>query len=346
MPKICKVTLNEETFYANVGDLLLDGAIMSGVELQHDCRSGICGSCRVRLVDGKVFGGTEEGSDMIYACQARVVSDMKIITEPVPETVTMSATVAELVRLAPDVVGVSLDLPKPLRYLPGQYCKLQFRGFPERSFSPTYPLEGAPDSQLLQFHIRRVPDGLVSSALGKKIRTGHRVKVTGPLGSAFLRPKHPGRTVLVASGTGFAPMWSIAVAAITEQPQRELVFIVAARKVQSFYMHNALCRLAKFPNVTIIPIVSEPQNISPVIRSGRPTEHMPALTPDDVVYTCGAPAMTESVARISRAAGARCYTDPFTPSSKPDEGTSLMMRFTGLFDSSSSRKPTEMLGVA
>lgn len=345
MPKICKVTLNKETFYANVGDLLLDGAIMSGVELQHDCRSGICGSCKVRLVDGKVFGGTEEGSDMIYACQARVVSDMKVITEPVPDTVSMSAEVAELVRLAPDVVGVSLELPKPLTYLPGQYCKLQFRGFPERSFSPTYPLEGAPDSRLLQFHIRRVPNGLVSSALGQKIRPGHRVRVTGPLGHAFLRMKHPGRTVLVASGTGFAPMWSIAVAAITEQPQRELVFIVAARKIQSFYMHNALCRLARFPNVTIIPIVSEAQNVSSVIRSGRPTEHMPRLTPDDIVYTCGAPAMTESVARISRAAGARCYTDPFTSSAKPEESASLMTRFAGLFDGS-SRKNTEVLRVA
>jgi NAD(P)H-flavin reductase/ferredoxin len=345
MPKICKVTLNKETFYANVGDLLLDGAIMSGVELQHDCRSGICGSCRVRLVEGKVFGGTEEGSDMIYACQARVVSDMKIITEPVPDTVSISARVAELVRLAPDVVGVSIELPKPLRYLPGQYCKLQFRGFPERSFSPTYPLEGAPDSRLLQFHVRRLPDGLVSSALGSKIRTGHRVKVTGPLGSAFLRPKHRGRTVLVASGTGFAPMWAIAVAAITEQPQRKLVFVVAARKLQSFYMHNALCRLARFPNVTIIPLVSEPQNISPVIRCGRPTDHMPRLSPDDVVYTCGAPAMTESVARISRAAGAQCYTDPFTPSAGPDEATSLITRFTGLFDGS-SRKSTEELRVA
>jgi 3-phenylpropionate/trans-cinnamate dioxygenase ferredoxin reductase subunit len=253
--------------------------------------------------------------------------------------------VVELARLAPDVVGISLELPKPLRYLPGQYSKLQFRGYPERSYSPTYPLEGGPDSHLMHFHIRRLEDGLVSSALGSKIRAGHRVKVTGPLGSAFLRLKHPGRTVLVASGTGFAPMWAIAVAAITEQPQRELVFIVAARKLQSFYMHNALCRLARFPNVTIIPVVSEPQNISPVMRSGRPTDHMPRLSPDDVVYTCGAPAMTESVARISRAAGARCYTDPFTPSAKPDESASLMTRFTGLFDGS-SRKNTEVLRVA
>ena len=158
----------------------------NGVELPHDCRSGICGSCRVRLVEGKVFGGTEEGSDMIYACQARVVSDMKIVTEPVPETVSISARVAELVRLAPDVVGVCLELPKPMRYFPGQYCKLQFRGFPERSYSPSYPLEGAPDNHLMYFHIRKVDGGVVSSELGKKIRIGHRVKLTGPLGSAFL----------------------------------------------------------------------------------------------------------------------------------------------------------------
>src|SRR6516162_7108403 len=244
MPKICKVTLDKETFYANVGDLLLDGAIMSGVELQHDCRSGICGSCRVRLVDGKVFGGTEEGSDMIYACQARVVSDMKIVTEPMPETVSMSARVADLVRLAPDVVGVCLELPKPMRHFPGQYCKVQFRGFPERNYSPSYPLEGGPDNHLMYFHIRRLEGGLVSSALGKKI------------------------------GTGFAPMWAIAVAAITERPQRELVFVAAARKLQSFYMHGALCRLARFPNVTIIPVVSEPQNVSAAVRTGRPTHYM------------------------------------------------------------------------
>ncbi len=345
MAKTCKVTLNNEAFLANCGDLLLDSALMNGIDLPHDCRSGICGACRVRLVDGKVFGGQEHGDDMIHACQARVVSDLEIVSEPVPDQVSLPGRVAKLVRLAPDVIGVDVELPKPLHYLPGQYCKLQFRGFPERSFSPTYPLEGRPDPRLLHFHIRRLSDGTVSSALGREIGIGHRVKLTGPLGTAFLRPDHAGSIVVVASGTGFAPMWSIAVAAITEQPQRELVFIVAARKIQSFYMHNALCRLARFPNVTIIPIVSEAQNVSSVIRSGRPTEHMPRLTPDDVVYTCGAPAMTESVARISRAAGARCYADPFTSSAKPEESASLMTRFAGLFDGS-SRKNTEVLRVA
>ena len=344
MPKICKVTLNKETFYANVGDLLLDSAIMNGVELHHDCRSGVCGTCRVRRVDGKVFGGTEDGSDMIYACQARVVSDLELVTEPVPDPISVSAEVAELTRLAPDVIGVSLELQRPLRYLPGQYCKLQFRGFPARCYSPTYPLEGAPDDRRLYFHVRRLPDGVVSTALGQQICVGHRVRLAGPFGSAFFRPNHPGRLVLVAGGTGFAPMWSIAVAAIMEQPRRDLMLVVATRTLQSFYMHAALCRLALFPNVKIIPVVSEPQNVSAALRSGLPTDYLPALSPDDIVCTAGAPGMTEAVARIAKAAGAVCYTDPFVANLGASEDASLMGRVAGWFDS--SRRNSEMMRVA
>src|SRR6185437_9413172 len=109
MRKICKVTLNKDAFLANCGELLLDSALMNGVDLPHDCRSGICGACRVRLVDGKVFGGTEEGSDMIHACQARIVSDLRLVTEAVPDTVSLQAEVADMTFLAADVIGVSLE---------------------------------------------------------------------------------------------------------------------------------------------------------------------------------------------------------------------------------------------
>jgi len=343
MRKVCKVTLNEDAFLANCGELLLDSALMNGVDMPHDCRSGVCGACRVRLVDGKVFGGTEEGSDMIHACQARIVSDLKLASEPVPEVVSLQGRVARLVSLADDVVGVSVELQKPLTYLPGQFCKLQFRGFPERCYSPSYPLEGAPNQEVLHFQIRRFPDGAVSSELGGRIRIGHRVRLTGPLGHAFFRPNHRGRIVLVASGTGFAPMWSIAAAAMTEQPRRELTFVAAARKLQSFYMGAALCRIALFPNVVIIPVLSEPQDISAAMRAGRPTDFLPPLSADDVVYASGAPMMTDEVARISRAAGATCYTDPFIPNARPAESAKLIERLFGARD---ARKESALLGAA
>jgi len=145
--------------------------------------------------------------------------------------------------------------------------------------------------------------------------------------------------VLVSSGTGFAPMWSIAVAAITERPQRELIFVVATRKLQSFYMHAALCRLALFPNVAIVPIVSEPQSVSLAFRNGQPSDYLPNLSPNDVVYASGAPAMTEHVARIAKAAGAKCYTDPFVPNAKLAEHNKLMERLIGWLDTPRRNSP-------
>jgi NAD(P)H-flavin reductase/ferredoxin len=337
MQRLRSVTLNDETFHLNCGDLLLDGALLSGVELPHDCRSGVCGACRVRLVDGKVFGGAEDGGDMILACQARVVTDLRLVREAAPEPVTMSAEVADIARLAPDVTGVTIKLPHRLRHLAGQYCKLQFRGYPARCYSPSYPLEGAPDNHMLSFHIRRLRDGVVSGALGAKIRVGHRVRLTGPFGSAFFRKNHPGRTIVVSSGTGFAPTWAVAVAAIAERPQRDLVFLAAARTLQSFYMHAALCRLAQFPNVTIVPIVSEAQTFSSAIRVGRPLDYLPPLRPSDVVYAAGAPIMTEAVAQIARQAGSRCFTDAFTANVASTDNAKLSTRLADWFDQRKKR---------
>jgi NAD(P)H-flavin reductase/ferredoxin len=324
MKKTCQVTLNQKSFPAQCGDILLDAALLAGVDLPYDCRSGICGACRVRLAKGRVFGGQEDGDEMVHACQARLISDIEIETERVPDQISSFARVAAITRLSPDVLGVDVELPKPFRYLPGQFCKLQFQGFPARNYSPTYPLEGPPNKHLMHFHIRRFPDGVVSSELGQAIRVGHRVRLTGPFGSAFLRPNHFGSIVLASSGTGFAPMWSVAVAAIMERPERELIFVVAARKLKSLYMHAALCRLALFPNVTIIPTVSEPQSVSPAVRAGRPTDHLPILSPNDIVYVSGAPAMTALVARMAKAAGARCYSDPFLANAKADEQNGLV----------------------
>lgn len=327
MRKICTVRVNGEEFSANCGDLLLDAALMSGVEIPHDCRSGYCGACRVNLVGGQVFGGDQDGDpNVVRACQCRVLSDVAIEIDDVPETVTEHGRVASLVRLAPDVMEVSIAVPGRIDYLPGQYYKVQFRGFPARCYSPTLPLDGPHDETILRLHVRRVANGRVSPALGREIRVGHRVKLTGPFGAAYFRPHHPGRVVLVASGTGFAPMWSVAVAAIAERRDRTMVFIVGARTLRSLYMIQALCNLARCSGVSIIPVVSESQRISSAIRSGRPTDHLPVLSPRDVIYTAGAPAMVERVAQVAGAVGAKCYTDPFSPQGKDSERRSFLAR--------------------
>src|ERR1700748_2014088 len=114
MAKLCRVKLNDEKYLANAREVRLDWALARGIDMPHDCRAGVCGACRVRLVEGQVFGGQQPGDDMIHACQARIVSDVAIETEAVPDQVTMPARVVNMTRLASEIVGVDLELPKPL----------------------------------------------------------------------------------------------------------------------------------------------------------------------------------------------------------------------------------------
>jgi 3-phenylpropionate/trans-cinnamate dioxygenase ferredoxin reductase subunit len=236
-----------------------------------------------------------------------------VVDEDVPKVATLAGRIADLVPLTHDVAELCIALSRSARYLPGQHYRVEFRGFPARWYSPTVPFDEPVDDRVVRFHVRRPANGHVSSALGLTIRRGHLTQLTGPFGSAYLRRRLPHRLVLVASDTGFAPLWSIADAAMRERPERELVFVVGARRIESLYMIPALCRLALYRNVTIIPVVSEAQTTSSIVRHGRQTDHLPELSAGDVVYTAGAPAMVESVVRIAQAAAARCYAAAFEP---------------------------------
>jgi 3-phenylpropionate/trans-cinnamate dioxygenase ferredoxin reductase subunit len=161
------------------------------------------------------------------------------------------------------------------------------------------------------FHVRRMQGGRVTSAIGKRIKPGHRVKLTGPYGSAHFRPDQHCRLVLVATNTGFAPIWSIAVAALRENPQRRIMIIAGGRTIDSLYMGPALVKLASFPNVVVVPVCSTPQTVSQAVQPGRPTDYLPFMLPSDVIYACGAPAMVDAVKSIAERVGVVCHADPF-----------------------------------
>lgn len=310
MSKLCRLEVNGQSISARRGELLLDAALLNGIDIPYDCRSGNCGTCRVRVLDGRVFGGKAD-AESVFACQSRILSDVRIALEEIPETSILRGTVAGVIHLTADTCEVCIDVSERADYIPGQYYSVQFRGFPARCFSPTAPLDWPCNEGLMRFHISRVRNGRVSSELGRRIRRGHRVKLSGPLGSAYLRAFTDRRLVLVASGTGFAPIWAIAEAAIRAEPRRQMVLVVSVRRTASFYMLPALCRLALFPNVTIIPVASERQDVTTAVREGSVLDHLPALSSQDVIYAAGAPNMVRAMIRIAEAAGAKCYSDPF-----------------------------------
>jgi len=309
------IVVDGESFKARRGESLLDAALRNGIDLPYDCRAGHCGTCCVRLVSGEVLGGHGSEPGIVHACQCRIVSDAVIEKNQTLGVRTVEGVLQALRPLSADVVEVQIRTERAMPYHAGQYAKLRFDGYPSRPFSITHPLRGNTDGRTVCFHIRRMRDGHVTRLLGKRIKPGHRVELTGPFGAAYFVPDSHSRLLLVATNTGFAPIWSIAVAALRENPERRIMIIAGGRNMDALYMGTALGQLARFPNVVVVATCSTPQPQIGWVRIGRPTDYIPALLPSDVVYACGAPAMVDSVRAIAAQDGAVCYADPFMPSS-------------------------------
>jgi NAD(P)H-flavin reductase/ferredoxin len=321
-----QITANGSSFLARHGELLLDAALSNGIDLPYDCRAGHCGTCCVRLVSGKVGGGEGSEPGIVHACQCRIVGDVVIETDRPSGVRTVEGVLSSLVPLSPEVMEVGITTDSALPFHAGQYAQVRFGGYPSRPFSLTHPLHRNPSSRSVWFHVRRMADGRVTKLLSKRIKPGHRVKVTGPYGSAHFRPNLGGRMILVATNTGFAPIWSIAIAALRENPERRMMIIAGGRTIESLYMAPALVKLASFPNVLVAPVCSTPQSLTKAVMPGRPTDYLPRLLPTDVLYACGAPGMVDAIKSIAAHIGAVCYADPFVPSTDDKVEESVLNR--------------------
>jgi len=333
-----QVTINGSSFQARRGELLLDAALSNGIAMPHDCRAGHCGTCCVRLVSGEVRGGEGSEPGIVHACQCRIAGDADFAMDLPSGVRTVEGVLSSLHPLSAEVMEVGIRTNRALPYLAGQYAQVSFSGYPSRPFSITHPLHGNPNSGSVWFHVRRMKDGRVTSSLGKRIKPGHRVKLTGPYGSAHFRPNLDGPLILVATSTGFAPIWSIAVAALRENPMRTMIIIAGGRTIESLYMWPALVRLASFPNVHVVPVCSTPEKLTDAVNLGRPTDYLPPLLRSDVLYACGAPGMVDSIKSIAARIGAVCYADPFLPTTDDTVEESVLSRATNWLAALKSRQ--------
>jgi 3-phenylpropionate/trans-cinnamate dioxygenase ferredoxin reductase subunit len=333
-----QITIDGHSFFALRGQLLLDAALSNGIELPHDCRAGHCGICCVRLVSGEVRGGEGSEPGIVHACQCRIVGDADFEMDLPSEVRTVEGVLSSLHPLSPEVMEVGIRTNRALPYLAGQYAQVSFSGYPSRPFSITHPLHGNPNGGSVWFHVRRMKDGRVTSSLGKRIKPGHRVKLTGPYGSAHFRPNLDSPLILVATSTGFAPIWSIAVAALRENPERTMIIIAGGRTIESLYMWPALVRLASFPNVHVVPVCSTPQKLANAVNLGRPTDYLPPLLRSDVLYACGAPGMVDSIKSIAARNGAVCYADPFLPTTDDTVEEGVLNRAMGWLNALTRRQ--------
>ncbi|MEL7228928.1 MAG: 2Fe-2S iron-sulfur cluster binding domain-containing protein [Pseudomonadota bacterium] len=310
------LNINGRTMPARFGDTLVDAALSEGVLIPHDCATGQCETCRVRVAHGSVDDRGTSYGDTVLACQARIIGDVAITMEELPSPVTEKGKVEAITELGPRVVELAIRLRNPFAYRPGQYARLTFAGFPARDYSFSAPMQAPVEADLLIFQIRILRQGLVSTALGKTITTGHAVKVSGPYGNAYLRSHENGPLVLTASGTGFGPIWALARAATTADRNRSLSVIAGIRTPNDAYMRPALDWLRDHGKHDITLSAREGEdgeNLDRIaLKRGEVDAHLPALCEATSLHVAGNPAMVERVKVRALAARARCYADPFT----------------------------------
>lgn len=317
----CNLEINGKALRAERGDTILDAAFAGRVALPHDCATGTCGTCRVSVLEGAVDDqGTRQGTTVL-ACRSRVVGDCRIAFEPVPEVQKLNGEVAAIAALSPGVTEVRVRLPKRLVWLPGQYVKVTFAGHPARDLSPTFPLDpDAAEEAVLVFQIARRDGGAVSPAIGRTIRAGHKVTIQGPYGHAFLR-RGEGPLLLASTGTGFAPVWAIAVAARLGQPWRRIEIVAGARRGEDLYARGIAdwCR-----RMGVGLTLTAGDGDGTEIRRERPQSVLAerAIGESHTVHAAGADGMVAAVEALARARAAEFHADAFTaaPPARPTLG--------------------------
>lgn len=280
------------------------------------------------LVDTAFSGLASHRSDLRAPVPRPVRGSLSITFAPPPAKLEpigsapplrVSSRIVQSRDLARNIVEVTIALDEPIRLLPGQYCRFSFAGLPFRQFSPTAALGAIREDGYLRLHIKRVRGGHVTPHLGKTIKAGHQVEIEGPYGRAFVSPPPHTRLVLVGSGTGFAPIWAIAAAALRETPSRPIILAGAAPTLDTFYMAPALELARRYPNVSILAAVDEITAPWHGFMPGPLTAHLPRLSSDDVVYAAGGHALVGAAGKAAAVAGATFHADPLEPAPQSHE---------------------------
>ncbi len=323
------------TFIAQADEALLAAAIRQGIGLPYGCKDGACGSCKCKKLEGTTTQGThqlkalspeEAEQGFILTCCAVAHSDVVIESRQVTDESSfpvkkMPVRVNSLVRASRDVMLMRLQLPASdvFKYHAGQYVEFLLRDGDRRAYS----MGNAPHTQLenpgVELHLRHMPGGKFTDHVFSAMKEKEILRIEGPFGSFYLREDSAKRMVLLASGTGFAPIKAIIEHMQFKGVTRPAVLYWGGRRPADLYMHDwVLAQVAQMPNLSYVPVVSDalPEDA----WAGRTGFVHNAVLQDIAdlsgyqVYACGSPIVVDSAQTAYLAAGlpeGEFYADAF-----------------------------------
>ena len=313
------------SFTVEGDETLLSAGIRQGLNMPYGCKDGACGSCKCKKISGEVQLGTyqtkalsdkERAQGLVLTCCATALSDVVLESKQVTSADAfpmkkMPVRIASMEKVSSDVMRIFLQLPATelMQYHAGQYVEFLLRDGSRRAYSmANAPHTLAADAPKVELHIRHMPGGKFTDHVFGAMKEKDIQRVEGPQGSFYLREESDKPIVLLASGTGFAPIKALIEHMQHKGITRPTRLYWGGRRPADLYMHDwVLAQLPLMPHLQYIPVVSDalPEDA----WSGR-TGFVHAAVLQDTsslatyqVYACGAPIVVDSAKRDYVASG-------------------------------------------
>jgi CDP-4-dehydro-6-deoxyglucose reductase, E3 len=264
---------SNRSFTVLADEPILTAGIRQGVAMPYGCKDGACGSCKCKMLEGKVVHGAhqpkalsaeEEAAGFILTCCGKPLSDIVLESRQVTSADAfpikrMPSRVISLEKKSHDVMVVQLQLPASdtLQYKAGQYIEFILRDGTRRSYSMASAPHIAAENKTLKLHIRHMPGGKFTDHVFGEMKEKEIQRIEGPFGSFYLREDSEKPMILLASGTGFAPIKAIIQHMQHQGINRPAVLYWGGRRPADLYMNDWVnAQLAAMPNLTYVPVVS------------------------------------------------------------------------------------------
>ena len=300
---------------------MLDCLTAHGVSIPSSCHAGICQTCLMQAISGNIPATAHPGlknslvaQNYFLACSFHPQEDVQIRL-PMTGLGKLSATVAEIDFLNTQIVRLKLALNTKFNYKAGQFINL----FKDNATSRAYSLASVPgiDDQL-QFHIRKLPDGLVSHWVHHDLKVGDNVDISDASGDCFYVPDMPDqKLLLIATGTGLAPLYGIVRDALFQGHSGTIKLYHGSNSPDLVYLSEELKSLAlQFDHFNYTPCISG-KTVPQGFAAGRAQEVAFKENQDLSgwrVFLCGHPKMVSTGKKLAFLAGAstgNIYADPF-----------------------------------
>jgi len=324
---------------AEEGETVLGALLAHGIGFAYACEAGNCGTCKCELVSGDILeleysehalSPEERSRGIVLACRSQMWSDVVVRRLDSEDFVVhpsrvMRCRVDEIANLTHDILRLRLEIIAggPFTFSAGQYAQLELPVAP--GISRDYSMANRPDQPLLEFHVRVMPGGSVSHRIATVLKAGDMVKVSGPMGTSYLRAQHPGPMLCIAGSSGLAPVKSIAETALASGFAQPVDLYFGVRAERDLYFERELAGLQeRHANFRAHIVLSEPGATS---SSGTLLPRRYGLVTDAVAadfagltgfkaYFAGPPPMVDAATALVKARGVGVrdiHADAFFP---------------------------------